>query len=129
LALNISTGLVVHPEVIARNVAEAMPYMATENILMAAVAKGGDRQMIHERIRQHSHAVTTQLKAAGQRNDLIDRLRDDPAFAQVEFDQVMQQGNFVGRAPQQVDEFIEQEITPLRQRYPQVSNLVEDIQV
>src|SRR5262245_24283708 len=73
LALNICRGLVVHPEVIRRNVAEALPFMATENLLMAAVATGGDRQDVHERIRRHSQAVTASLKAGGG-NDLLDRL-------------------------------------------------------
>ncbi len=118
LALNISSGLVVHPEVIGRNVAEALPFMATENLLMAGVAKGGDRQRLHERIRQHSHAVTAGLKAGAGRNDLIERLRADPAFEGVDFDAVMDQSQFVGRAPQQVDEFIAEEIAPLRQRFP-----------
>jgi adenylosuccinate lyase len=120
LALNIAGGLVVHPEVIARNVADALPYMATENILMAAAAQGGDRQALHERIRQHSQAVTAALKAGTGRNDLIDRLRSDPAFAGVDFEQVMEPSNFVGRAPQQVDEFLELEIAPIRGRYPQL---------
>jgi adenylosuccinate lyase len=119
LALNIAGGLVVHPEVIARNVAEALPYMATENILMAAVARGGDRQVLHERIRQHSHAVSAALKAGAARNDLIERLQADPAFADVDFAQLVQPGNFVGRAPQQVDEFLAQEIEPIRRCYPQ----------
>jgi adenylosuccinate lyase len=120
LALNIANGLVVHPEVITHNVAETLPYLATENVLMAAVAQGGDRQALHERIRQHSHAVTAQLKAGGQRNDLLDRLRADPAFGQVNLDEVLRAGNLVGRAPQQVDEFLEEEISPIRQRYCQL---------
>jgi adenylosuccinate lyase len=117
LAFNISNGLVVNPEVIARSVNEVFPYMATENLLMEAVSKGGDRQSLHERIRQHSSAVAAQLKAEGGRNDLLDRLRTDPAFAHVDFDRVLDTGNFIGRAPQQVDEFIEQEVRPIRERY------------
>jgi adenylosuccinate lyase len=117
LAFNLSNGLVVNPEVIARNVNEVFPYMATENLLMEAVSKGGDRQSLHERIRQHSITVAAQLKAEGGRNDLLDRLRTDPAFAHVDFDGVLDRGNFIGRAPQQVDEFIEQEVQPIRERY------------
>jgi adenylosuccinate lyase len=117
LALNITQGLVVHPEVITRNVEEALPYMATENVLMAAVARGGDRQVLHERIRQHSHAVTDLLKSGGKKNDLIDRLRADPAFASVEFERVLDHGNLYGRAPQQVDEFLTEEVAPIRERY------------
>jgi adenylosuccinate lyase len=117
LALNVTKGLVVHPQVIAENVAQSLPFMATENILMAAVAKGGDRQLLHELIRRHSHAVASQLKAGSKRNDLIDRLRADPAFRLVDFDRVLDPSQFVGRAPQQVEEFMEQVVTPVRQRY------------
>jgi adenylosuccinate lyase len=117
LALNISNGLIVNPEVIARNVAAVLPYMATENILMAAVARGGDRQQIHECIRRHSQAVTAALKAGADRNDLLERLKADPLLTGVDFDAVLDRGRFVGRAPQQVDEFLAEAIEPIRQRY------------
>lgn len=117
LARNISDGLIANPDVIARNVAEILPYMATENILMAAVAHGGDRQQIHECIRHHSHAVTAALKAGATRNDLIDRMRADPLLAAVDFDAVLEPRQFIGRASQQVDEFLHQEVEPIRQRY------------
>jgi adenylosuccinate lyase len=117
LALNISNSLIINPEVIARNVERVFPYMATENLLMAAVARGGDRQLLHEHIRQHSHAVTARLKAGESRNDLLDRLRADPAFAGIDFDRILERGLFVGRAPQQVDEFIDQEVAPIRKQY------------
>jgi adenylosuccinate lyase len=120
LALNVSAGMVVNPDVIKRNVEQVFPYMATENVLMAATAAGGDRQELHERIRVHSHAVTTQLKADAARNDLLDRLRADPHFAKVDFDRVLDQGSFVGRAPQQVDEFLAREVAPVRERYRQL---------
>jgi adenylosuccinate lyase len=116
LALNISSGLVVNPHVLRREVEATLPYMATENVIMAAVAAGGDRQAVHECIRRHSHAVTAQLKQGGA-NDLIDRLRTDPLLAKVNFEAVLDQGQFVGRAPQQVDEFIASEIDPVRRRY------------
>jgi adenylosuccinate lyase len=116
LALNLSTNLHVNPEVIARNVARALPFMATERVLMEAAAKG-DRQALHERIRRHSHAVTAHLKAGGEMNDLLDRLQADPAFAGVDFEAVRRQVNFVGRAPEQVDEFLAQEVNPIRNRY------------
>jgi adenylosuccinate lyase len=128
LALNISGGLVVNPEVIERNVAEAFPYMATENILMAAVAGGADRQQVHEHIRQHSRAVTAALKAGGQRNDLLDRLRGDPLLRRVDFDAVLDRGQFVGRAPQQVDEFLGQEVEPIRRRYGQLLDQRADVE-
>jgi adenylosuccinate lyase len=117
LALNITTGLTVNPDVIARNVERVFPYMATENILMEAVARGGDRQDLHERIRQHSHAVTAALKRGALRNDLLDRLRADPAFANVDFDAVAGHSTLIGRAPEQVDEFLAQEVAPIRSQY------------
>jgi adenylosuccinate lyase len=117
LALNISNGLIVNPEVIARNVAEILPYMATENILMAAAAQGGDRQQIHECIRRHSQAVTAALKSGADKNDLLERLKAEPLLAGVDFAAVLDRGRFVGRAPQQVDEFIAEEIEPIRRRY------------
>jgi adenylosuccinate lyase len=129
LALNISNGLTVNPEVVARNVERVFPYMATENILMETVAHGGDRQQLHERIRQHSHAVSAQLKAGETRNDLLERLRADPAFAAVDIDALTAREGFVGRAPQQVDEFIRQEVDPIRQRYPQALGQAADVRV
>jgi adenylosuccinate lyase len=119
LALNISNGLVVHPEVIAQNVDKELPFMATENILMAAVAQGGDRQALHERLRQHSLAVAEELKAGSQKNGLIERLRVDPAFSQLQLDKLLEKGIFIGRAPQQVEEFIRDVIEPIRKRFPQ----------
>jgi adenylosuccinate lyase len=117
LALNLANGLVVNPAVIARHVEQALPYMATENVLMAAVARGGDRQALHEGIRQHSHAVTARLKEGAQANDLLDRLQADPAFAGVDFGPLRQPANFVGRAPRQVEEFLAEEVAPVRRRY------------
>jgi adenylosuccinate lyase len=118
LALNITTGLEVYPKVIKRNVEEALPYMATENILMAAVAAGGNRQEVHECIRRHSWAVTLALRDGALRNDLLDRLRADPLLAKVDFDAVVIPSLFTGRAPQQVDEFLAEHVEPVRQRYP-----------
>jgi adenylosuccinate lyase len=118
LALNVGAGLVVNPRAIKRNVEHVFPYMATENVLMAATAAGGDRQELHERIRVHSHAVTAQLKAGAPRNDLLDRLRADPQFAKVDFDRVLDPSSFIGRAPQQVDEFLVEQVAPIRTRYP-----------
>jgi adenylosuccinate lyase len=118
LALNICSGLVVNPDVIRRNVDLTLPYMLTEDILMAAVAKGGDRQSVHESIRRHSQAVANHLKAGGQRNDLLDRLRGDPLLVRVDFDRIISAGYPVGRAPQQVDEFLRDEIGPIRIHYP-----------
>jgi adenylosuccinate lyase len=129
LALNISNGLIVNREVIARNVAAILPYMATENILMAAVARGGDRQEIHECIRRHSQEVTTALKVGAEKNDLLDRLKKDPLLAGVNFDAVLEHGQFIGRARQQVDEFLAEEIEPIRQRYQHLLGQTAEVSV
>jgi adenylosuccinate lyase len=129
LCLNVANGLVVHPEVIARNVARALAYMATENVLMEAVAKGGDRQVLHERIRIHSHAVTEALKAGALQNDLLDRLRRDPAFAGVDFKLLEDQQGFVGRAPQQVEEFVAEVVEPIRHRFRHLGTQRADLMV
>jgi len=86
--------------------------MATENLLMAAVAAGGDRQEVHEVIRRHSHAVTQALKQGSLKNDLLERLGADPAFARVDIAKVMAEGAFTGRAAEQVDEFLAEEVEP-----------------
>jgi len=119
LCQNVTSGLVVYPEVIGKNLREELPFMATENILMAAVAAGGDRQDLHERIRQHSHAAGAAIKNEGKPNDLIERLAADEAFVNVDFEAAMEPTQFVGRAPQQVDDFIKEVVTPIRQRYAQ----------
>ena len=92
--------------------------MATENILMAAVAAGGDRQELHERIRRHSHAAAGRVKQEGKPNDLIERLARDPAFANVNLTRVLSPRAYIGRAPQQVDEFLRTIIAHIRRRRP-----------
>ena len=129
LYLNIVPGLVVHPAVIARHVASELPFMATENLLMAAVQAGGDRQDLHERIRVHALAAAERLKVGAADNDLIDRIRTDPAFPPVDFERVMDPRHFVGRAARQVDEFIKRDIEPIRRRYPDRHAADEDSQV
>ncbi len=130
LALNIANGLVVNTAVIARGVADALPYMATENLMMAAVAKGADRQEIHECIRRHSHAITAGMKdGTSESRDLIVRLQNDPAFSGVDFAAELQAGKYIGRSPEQVDEFIAQEIEPIRKRYAMNLGQKADISV
>jgi adenylosuccinate lyase len=115
--INILGGIVVYPKVIAAHVAAELPFMSTENILMAAVKAGGNRQKLHERIRVHSHAAAAQVKKLGKANDLIDRLKNDTAFAKVDFKKVLSPNDYIGRAPQQVDEFIRGVVTPIRRKY------------
>jgi adenylosuccinate lyase len=118
LALNLASGLTVNRGVIRRAVEDQLPYMATENLIMACVAKGGDRQVAHEAIRQHSHAVTAGIKAGTMSSrDLIDRLRADRLFAGIDLTKALDPMRYVGRAPEQVDEFMEQEVRPIRERF------------
>ena len=114
---NVAGGLVVYPKVIAGHLEAELPFMASENILMAAVAVGGDRQELHERIRRHSQAAAAVVKQQGGRNDLMDRLAADAAFSGVDLAGVLEPSQFVGRAPQQVDEFIAEVVEPIRGRY------------
>lgn len=117
IIVNVARGLVVYPKVIEAAVNAELPFMATEEILMAGVRAGGDRQDLHERIRRHSLAAAEQVKQHGRPNDLIERLRQDPVFAAVDFAQVLDPHRFVGRAPQQVDQFLSDVVEPIRQRY------------
>src|SRR5262245_32367691 len=117
LLQNITAGLVVYPKVIAANLNEELPFMATENILMAAVQAGGDRQELHERIRRHSQEAAQRVKQEGLANDLMERLQHDQAFMEVDIAAVMNPRQFVGRAPEQVDEFIADVVEPIRRRF------------
>jgi adenylosuccinate lyase len=110
---NVAEGLVVYPKMIARHIAEELPFMATENILMAAVKAGGDRQALHEKIRRHSQDAARQVKAEGGTNDLLARLKADPAFAKVDIDGELEASRFVGRAPEQVYEFLVTTVQPI----------------
>jgi adenylosuccinate lyase len=117
LLLNISGGLDLHPAIIAQHVARELPFLATESLLMAAVAKGGDRQDLHERIRRHSIAAATQLKGGQLHNPLIDLLRGDDAFAGLDWSNSLDPAKFMGRAPQQVEEFLVDVVKPIREKY------------
>ncbi len=127
---NVTSGLVVYPQVIARHLAQELPFMASENILMAAVTAGGNRQTLHERIREHSQAAAAVVKQEGGENDLLDRLQSDPEFADVPWQQVLNPDEFVGRAPEQVEQFLALEIEPLRHRYSsQLAGSAEPVRV
>jgi adenylosuccinate lyase len=118
IALNLAGGLVVNQRVIAKNVREQLPYMATENLMMAAVQAGGDRQDVHETVRRHSHAVTQRIKdGAGSSMDLLQLLKAEPVFAKVDFESLLDPRRFVGRAPEQVAEFLAENIASIRERY------------
>ena len=129
ILINVADGLVVYPKVIAAHVGAELPFMATENILMAAVKAGGNRQELHEKIRLHSHAAAAQVKNLGKSNDLVGRLRADIAFAKIDFDKILDPASYIGRAPQQVDEFIRGVLTPIRKRYRKELNKKVELNV
>jgi adenylosuccinate lyase len=129
LLLNVAGGLEVHPAVIGRHVDGTLPYMATENLLMAAVARGGDRQSLHEVIRRHSHAATAELKAGAVENTLAQRLQADPAFVGIDVTAELDPARYVGRAPQQVDEFLAEVVTLIRRQYPQLLEQSDQVAV
>ncbi|HEX8342685.1 MAG TPA: adenylosuccinate lyase [Tepidisphaeraceae bacterium] len=117
IVINVARGLVVYPKVIERYVNDELPFMATEEILMAAVQAGGDRQALHERIRRHSLDAAAEVKQNGRANDLISRLKNDAMFQGVDLGDVLDARRYVGRAPQQVDRFIAEVAAPIRERY------------
>ena len=123
---NVVDGLVVYPQVIARHLSEELPFLATEEILMAGVQAGGDRQDLHERIRVHSQAAAREVKEHGRPNDLIARLQRDPAFAKVDLTGALDPRRYVGRAAEQVEGFIDAVIGPIRRRYAAELGLTAD---
>ncbi|MDE0585551.1 MAG: adenylosuccinate lyase [Planctomycetota bacterium] len=115
LVQDVSSGLVTYPRVIEQNLAQELPFMATETILMACVQKGGDRQELHEAIRVHSHKAAYRLKAEDGVNDLLERIKNDPVFAAVadDLDSLLDPSKFIGRAPNQVREFMYEVVDPV----------------
>ncbi|MDP7268391.1 MAG: adenylosuccinate lyase [Pirellulales bacterium] len=114
---NVAEGFVVYPEVIRQRLCEELPFMATENILMDAVRAGGDRQELHERIRQHSQQASRVIKEQGGANDLLERLAGDAAFAGIDLQAAVLPSRFIGRAAEQVTQFISEVIGPIRKRF------------
>ena len=115
IMLNVTDGIVVYPKVIRSRLMAELPFMASENIMMQAVEKGGNRQELHERLRQHAIAAGKQVKEEGLPNDMVDRIAADPAFGLTKEEIVagLVPENFVGRAPQQVEEFIANVLQPI----------------
>ena len=117
---NVASGLVVHEKVIHRHIMEELPFMATENIMMDAVKRGGDRQQLHERIRVLSQEAGRNVKDLGQPNNLIDLIAADPLFgmSREELTAHLEPAHYIGRCPEQVTEFLEEDIRPVLARYP-----------
>jgi adenylosuccinate lyase len=114
LLQNIFDGMVVYPSVIGRRISQELPFMATENIIMAMVRAGGDRQVCHEEIRVLSHEAAREVKEFGRENDLIERIKKCEYFAPVvgQLDSLLDPTTFVGRAPEQVSKFLSKEVEP-----------------
>jgi adenylosuccinate lyase len=128
---NVVTGLEVHPARIRRRLLDELPFMATEELIVRAVRAGGDRQVAHERIRQHSIDAARALKNGAERNDLLARLAADPEFgvAVADLEAALDPKRFVGRAPEQVDEFLEQAVAPVLAGRARADDVREEVRV
>jgi adenylosuccinate lyase len=124
----VADGLVVHPAVVRRRLDEELPFLVTENILMAAVKKGGDRQKLHERLRVLSQSAGERLKTFGGGNELLSMIAADPVFhlTPAELEAAADPARFTGRAPEQVDEFLDVEIGPILRSDPESAAAVSD---
>lgn len=131
LYMNISENMVVYPQVIRKHLMEELPFMATENIMMNAVKAGGDRQELHERIRVHSMEAARVVKEQGLPNDLIERISSDPAFGvnRKDLETLLKPENYVGRAPSQVEEFLENVVRPILLERNDLLGITADINV
>ncbi len=131
LYINVTSGLVVYPKVIEARLMSELPFMATENIMMDAVKKGGDRQELHEKIRQHSMAAGAVVKVEGGKNDLVDRIANDPAFmiTKEEILDILKPENFVGRAPQQTADFLNEVVQPILEKEKELLGVNVEINV
>ena len=119
IANNVASGIVVYEKVIEKHVLAELPFMATENIIMEAVKKGGDRQALHESIRIHSMEAGKMVKVEGKENDLLERIQNDPIFnlKKEDMDAVLNAKDYIGRSPEQVMTFIAQEVDPIREKH------------
>ena len=119
---NVASGLVVHPKVIEKHVLEELPFMASENIMMDAVVRGGDRQELHERIRVLSQEAGRNVKDLGLSNNLIDLIAADPAFGMTkeELTAHLEPSRYIGRCPEQVEDFLTEAVQPVLEKYADV---------
>jgi adenylosuccinate lyase len=124
---NVASGLIVHEAMVRKNLMDELPFMATENILMACVQRGGDRQEYHELIREHAQAAGLRVKQQGLSNDLLERLQSDKHFwstarggplrDELRWDNLLDPMQYVGRSVEQTERFVQDTIEPLRERY------------
>jgi adenylosuccinate lyase len=128
LAENVCKGLVVYPKMIEKHVMAELPFMATENIMMAGVKRGGDRQHLHEAIRKHSLEAAKRVKQEGLDNDLMDRIAKDPVFGMdaEALSEVLDPARFVGRSPEITEEFLTWEVEPVLAKNPDWKKLDQE---
>ena len=131
ILLNVSSGMVVYEKMIARHIEQELPFMATENIMMEAVKKGGDRQELHEKIRVYSMEAAKRVKEEGLDNNLMELIKSDPSFIMTteEIEALMDAKNFIGRAPEQVIEFLEANIYPILRCNMDILNVEVELKV
>ena len=128
---NVTDGLVVYPKVMEQHLRRELPFMATENIMMDAVKRGGDRQQLHERIRVHSMAASRIVKEEGGENDLLSRIAEDPLFGVTlpELEAIMEPSRYVGCAPMQTEDFLQEQVNPVLERYSDIPEETPEISV
>jgi len=131
LYFNVASDLVVYPKVIEAHLRAELPFMATENIMMKAASAGGDRQELHERIRVHSMEAARQVKEEGLPNDLLQRIAGDPAFglSLEQLEALMKPEGFTGRASQQTEEFLEEQVAPILMEYRKLIGMSDEVKV
>jgi len=131
LLVDVTASLVVYPKMVQKHLDEELPFLASENILMAAVKKGGDRQAIHERLRLHSLAAGRKIKVEGERGDFLERVAEDReiGLSLTELHQLLKIDHFIGRSKEQVTEFLTREVHPILKRYKDIKPYIPSIQV
>ncbi len=132
LYANVADGLVVYPKVIEARLRKELPFMATENIMMDAVKfRGADRQVLHEKIRQHSMAASRVIKEEGGENDLLERIANDEAFGVTldDLEKILQPEKYTGRAKEQTEDFLAEEVAPVLEKYKDIDSVEAEINV
>ena len=129
VCINVTDGLIVHEARVTANLMKEMPFLATERLMMEAVKHGADRQDAHEVVRSHAIEVAQKMKSQGTENDLLERLASEPMFASIDLQSVTNPADYVGRAPAQVDGFVQEVVTPIRDSYAEKSAEIEELRV